>query len=348
MSQETMHVLNTRQLVGMTAKRGNAWHYRLEEQGTESNHYPDAIPVADVHRRLFNWTPAIGDVTSQYLTDTGVGTVVDPTRKSIIRPAGAFGPDDMGEILGLFKLGYQVHAYGEWLVDAVSLILDSGLRISSAGVLKSGALAYVQCELAESVQTAGGVVRPFITAATSLDGSLSTTYGVGAIRTVCDNTLGMALRADQSAGTQHKVRHSKGSLDKLTDVRAALGIFVNLADDYSESIAVQCETEVTDRQWAAFLAAHAPITKDAGKITTTLAEKRRDELSTLWNNDARVAPWKGTVFGVVQAVNTHAHHVQTVRGMERAERNQLRMVEGEWSKIDGETIATLTKVLATV
>ena len=38
-----------------SAHGGTAWHYRVEEQGEESNHYPGPIPLADVRRRLFSW-----------------------------------------------------------------------------------------------------------------------------------------------------------------------------------------------------------------------------------------------------------------------------------------------------
>ena len=56
MSRETLQHLNTNTLIGHTSHRGTAWHYRAEQQGAESNHYPDAIPVEDVKRRLFDWT----------------------------------------------------------------------------------------------------------------------------------------------------------------------------------------------------------------------------------------------------------------------------------------------------
>ena len=55
MSRETLHNLNTNTLIGFADKRGTAWHYRAEAQGDESNHYPGAIPVSDVQRRLFSW-----------------------------------------------------------------------------------------------------------------------------------------------------------------------------------------------------------------------------------------------------------------------------------------------------
>ena len=46
MSRETLHDLNTNTLIGNTSQRGNAWHYRSEEQGEESNHYSGPIPMA--------------------------------------------------------------------------------------------------------------------------------------------------------------------------------------------------------------------------------------------------------------------------------------------------------------
>ena len=48
MSAETSTWLNTQTLIGFTDQRGHAWHYRADDQGDEPNHYPSAVPVADV------------------------------------------------------------------------------------------------------------------------------------------------------------------------------------------------------------------------------------------------------------------------------------------------------------
>lgn len=42
-----------------------------------------------------------------------------------------------------------------------------------------------------------------------------------------------------------------------------------------------------------------------------MAECKRDALNRLYRHDERVAPWAGTGLGVVQAVNTYAHHEGT-------------------------------------
>ena len=49
---------------------------------------------------------------------------------------------------------------------------------------------------------------------------------------------------------------------------------------------------------------------------------------------------------MIQAVNTYEHHESTVRGGQRAERNMLRTITGDFGKLDRTTLSTLTEVLA--
>lgn len=346
MSQETLTWLNRQILVGFTAKRGNAWHYKAEEQADEPNHYEGAIPVADVLRRLF--TPlqiAEGTVETTVLTADGVTRISDPSRKSIVRLPGSLGPEDPGAILGLFKTGYTAHAYSDWLLTKVAHLLDADLSIGSAGLLKGGAVAWVQVELEETVDTPEGVsFRPHLSSLSSLDGSLSTTYLRGAQLIVCDNTASAALR--EGRALKHKTKHSRKSLERLEIIRKtlALEIIEQTAEDFSSQIADLCATTVNDKQWAAFLDAHVELPEKPGR-GLTLAENKREALANLWNNDNRVAPWKNTAFGVLQAVNTFTHHVQQVRGSDRVERNAWRAITGGVDKLDNSTLETLDKVL---
>lgn len=132
MSKETISWLNLNTLIGFTDKRGHAWHYKAAEQGQESNHYTGAIPVADVERRLFNWTAVEGSIVATHMSVDGVITTADPDRKAIMR-------SDTGAILGIFKNGYEPHQYTEWLLNTVATILDDSLSIGSTGLLKGGA-----------------------------------------------------------------------------------------------------------------------------------------------------------------------------------------------------------------
>ena len=74
--------------------------------------------------------------------------MTDPTRKAIVRP-------DTGAILGIFRTGYKVHDYDQWLIHNVEGILDADLHIGSAGLLRGGAVAWVQVEMADTLNAAG-------------------------------------------------------------------------------------------------------------------------------------------------------------------------------------------------
>ncbi|WP_208868381.1 DUF932 domain-containing protein [Microbispora triticiradicis] len=145
-------------------------------------------------------------------------------------------------------------------------------------------------------------------------------------------------------GQQVKIKHSRHSKFRLAEAREALHIVYALADEFSTAVRELCRVEVTERQWHAFLDAHAPMPRERGR-SRTMAESKRDALAKLWNHDLRVAPWRGTAWGVVQAVNTFTHHEQNVRGVERAERNMLRAVTGGIDDLDRGTLCTLAAVL---
>jgi Domain of unknown function (DUF932) len=176
MSRETMQWLNTYCLIGMVEKYGTFWHFDEDLQGAESNHYDGPIPLDDVKRRLFNWEPVEGSIAVTFEVDGNKEVVVDEERKAIVRP-------DTGDVFGVFKSGYQIHSYNEWLYDTIATILDDDeLIISSAGLLRKGAQAWIQVETPETVKTPEGVeFRPHILGWTSLDGSLATGFGQSVI-----------------------------------------------------------------------------------------------------------------------------------------------------------------------
>ncbi|CRK59201.1 Mycobacteriophage Barnyard protein gp56 [Alloactinosynnema sp. L-07] len=333
MSTETATWLNRNVLIGFTEARGRAWHYRASAQGAEPNHYPGPIPIADIQRRLFNWDAIPGRVlihTAEH------GLCAAPTRKAVVA-------SDTGDDLGIHTDRYAIHQYQEWLLEKVDAVLDGGLRAGSAGLLKNRAQAWVSVEVPDSVRTPEGVVfRPHLIACTSHDGSLSTTYKRSITNVVCDNTLGAALRG---AGQVIKVKHSKNAKFEVLTARQALDMVQVLADDYATQIAELCRVEVNDTAWREFVRAHAPDKSDS-KRSRTLVATHRAELRRLWDHDERVSPWRGTAWGVLQAVNTFEHHYRTVRGVSRAERNLTRTVTNWAETLDSGTLATLDAVLA--
>jgi phage/plasmid-like protein (TIGR03299 family) len=337
-SAETRQHLNTYVLIGNTDKRGFAWHHDPTLQSDEPNHYPGFIPIEDVVRRLFDWEPLTGDVTSTAISLDGVLQVKDPSRKAILRPPGVLGADDQGGIMGIFTQGYQGHSYKQWLLAEVANILDDGLGITAAALLAQAGVAFVEVSVPDTVTTPSGIeFRPNLLAATSYNGSLSTTYKKTANNSVCDNTMAVALRF---VGEVFRVRHTRHSTLKLAEVRDALAIVHTMAEEFTEQVEQLTNVSVSEGDWAAFLDSLAPIPEAQGR-GRTMALNKRDALERLWNSDPRVAPWRNTAWGTIQAVNTYSHHLESVRGKSRQERNMLRSITGEFEKLDASTLQTL-------
>jgi phage/plasmid-like protein (TIGR03299 family) len=338
LSRETFEWLNQYTLIGFTDKRGNAWHYREAMQGAESNHYPGAIPVDDVLRRLFNFT--VDEQELYILTDTGFQVV--PGRKAMVT-------SDSQDVLGIFKPGYRGHQYQEWLVDYVSYLIDGDLGIGSAGLLRNRGQAWLSIEVPENIVTKEGVeFRPNLVAMTSFDGTLATSYGRKITAVVCDNTLDIA-RGEK--GQEFKVKHSKYSEMRIQDAREALNIVFSMADDFADEVATLTSWKVSDVEWEKLLDIEVPLVNEKGEKLEgrglTTASNKREQLSILYKNDRRAAPWTGTAYGVLAAFNTWNHHYASVRGqVPRGMRNMENMVNGNFGKADAAVMSNLSLVTA--
>ena len=350
MSRESLQWLNTNTLIGCTDKRGTAWHWRAEQQGEQSNHYPGPIPIDDVHERLFHW-----QAKSRRLAVEVPAQVVDathwesglPMRWTVVEDRQAICRSDDDSVMGIFGTGYVRHQYREWLLTAVADLLDDDLAISSAGLLRGGAIAWVEVSMPDTITTPEGVAfRPNRLATTSFDGSIATTYKRTVTDTVCDNTRELALA---EPGQEVKVKHSRNSHAQLAPARQALQMVHTLADEFAAEVAQLCAITVTPGEWQRFLDVQVPRVDASGQPLTgralTLAGTRRDTLAGLYRSDPRVAPWSGTAHGVLQAVSTYDQHIGVTRG-DRAERNSLKTITGEFGRLDRSTWHTLQPLLA--
>lgn len=328
----SLEYLNNNTLIGFTLKRGNAWHRDLSlVVGGLDNHYAGAIPVEDVHSRLFGWSAIESPVFVQI---DGMMMPVDG-RKALVR-------SDNGHVLGIHSDGYKGHAYGTWLVDNLSKMVGGGAEFANAGLLADGAQAWVQIEMPDNIDAGGVKVRPFLLATTSFDGSIATTYKTGFTNVVCDNTFGMFM---SEAGESYKRKHTRHSEFSLLNAAGTVNTLHLVAESVTADIERMLSVEVSDLQWSKFVTAHAPIADDASKRSISMAETKREALTGLYRTDMRVAPWAGTAWGVVQAVNTYNEHFAIVRNVDPFERKMTRAIKGQVGTDDAGTLVTLGKVI---
>ena len=75
---------------------------------------------------------------------------------------------------------------------------------------------------------------------------------------------------------------------------------------------------------------------------------RRQRLNEMRELDERVAPWRGTAYGVIAAVNTYEHHIAAgskPSDRSRAERNAVRALNQRFDQIDIRNMKRLQEVL---
>lgn len=364
MSQYSIEYLQNNVLVDIT-RHGKPWH-GANLPDDFPNFYQGPIPVGDVESKLFPWEPMGLDIRMVLPDGTEVPKEVAERlvdEQFVIPDHKVWVRSDNFDVMGIHGADYVGHSYRKWLLDQVSAIIGDDLTIASAGLLNDGAQAWVEISVPESVMGPGDIeFRAFLLATTSLDGTIATTYKRTIILVVCDNTRAAALGG---SGAEFKVKHTKNSELKLIEAKDALQIVHTMSEEYSKQLDELLTQKVTPKQFEKFLNSPGIITKDGGvpepdyarregsnELVTlnqkaiTMAERRRDSLVYMYNHDERVTPWKGTAFGVLQAVNTHDQHESRInQGTVRLERNMHRTATGYYDKFDRDMNRTLQTIL---
>ncbi len=140
----------------------------------------------------------------------------------------------------------------------------------------------------------------------------------------------------------YTVRHTANSSLRLQDARTALNVVHTMADDFQRELEALLSQKVSDKHYEKFVAKYVPTPEKDAQQAITRAENTRSILRNLWTNDERVTPWKGTAYGVLQAVNTYRHHFRPTRGgTVLAERNYLDALTGKTGAADIEALKVL-------
>ncbi|EXE98994.1 MULTISPECIES: DUF932 domain-containing protein [Acinetobacter calcoaceticus/baumannii complex] len=128
---------------------------------------------------------------------------------------------------------------------------QSGFELETAGVLKGGKKFWALARTGQTSMLKGkDVSNGYMLLATACDGTLATTAQFTSIRVVCNNTLAIALKGQNSSAGVVKVPHStKFDADK---VKQQLGISVRAWDEHMYEMKQLSQRRVTQGEAAAF------------------------------------------------------------------------------------------------
>ncbi|WP_396233618.1 DUF932 domain-containing protein [Acinetobacter baumannii] len=159
---------------------------------------------------------------------------------------------------------------------------QSGFELETAGVLKGGRKFWALARTGQSAALKGkDVSNGYILLATACDGTLATTAQFTSIRVVCNNTLAIALRGQNSSAGVVKVPHStKFDAEKI---KQQLGISVRAWDEHMYEMKQLSQRKVTQPEAAAYF--------DAVFNNTNLSIAEQDEsIIQFYRNVARPQP----------------------------------------------------------
>ena len=255
-------------------------------------------------RKLFDFRV---EYTPLYTHDAHLRSMVALENKQAIRRT------DNGMVLNTVSKSHGLHQFSDVLVDNLFTLLDASdtdLQVSGAGLLKNGAVGWVQVQ-APCLEAGEGDVAPTLTLASSHDGSLATSYRMGMFRFICSNQIGALRRKSDNV---FKLRHTLNSSMNFTTARNTLGLMWKQAESFNAEVNTLIETSVSDAEFYRIVNRLAPMPPEsATEAARTRWENRVESVSNIYRNDERVGDFRGTGWGVVQAFNTYRQHERPFR-----------------------------------
>lgn len=243
--------------------------------------------------------------------------------------------NDTGAALGVVSDSYKVVQPAAVLEFFREWADKGGVTIESAGVLFGGKRYFATAKLGDAVSVDGGRDRivPYALLSTSADGSLATECRWTTVRTVCNNTLSLALRANAAFKVSHR------SVFKPEDARDAV--------------------EAANEEFSAFMQSARTLAKVkmeqdiAEAMTVKLLMKSSEEVAresaafgkimALFNGEGKGSNFEtahDTAWGWLNAVTEYAdHHV-------RARTDENRKAAALWGAGDALKQKALTLVSA--
>jgi phage/plasmid-like protein (TIGR03299 family) len=231
--------------------------------------------------------------------------------------------NDTGAALGVVSDSYKVVQPAEVLEFFRDWADKGGVTIESAGVLFGGKRYFATAKLGDAVSVDGGRDRivPYALLSTSADGSLATECRWTTVRTVCNNTLSMALRGKAAFKVSHRsVFVADDARDAVEAANEEFSAFMQMARDLAR---VKMEQDIAEAMTVKLLAkASEEVARESAAFTKIMA---------LFNGDAKGSNFETaheTAWGWLNAVTEYAdHHV-------RARTDENRQASALWGPGD--------------
>lgn len=234
------------------------------------------------------------NINTSDLTFTDDGTVHNYDSKRVLYRSDSKKP------LAIVGSGYKVVQPNEVMEFFRSLVEDAGMTLSAAGTIYGGRKFWATADTGNSVllNNRKDLMNGYILLATSCDGTMATTATFTSCRTVCNNTLNIALSGASDSKT--RVTSSHRSVFKPNDIKGKLGLFESSWDKFAKTMEAMTKIKLTPKD--AYSCIMQIVCDDASDPTATEL-KIVNTVEDLYKGGGMGADLAGkTAYGLLNAV----------------------------------------------
>jgi len=270
-----------------------------------------------------DWRIESSDVSYMVKNDRGQSIIMPYEEQRVLYRSDTHAP------LSVVSQRYQEVQPLEILEFYRDLTEQSGFELETAGVLKGGKKFWALARTGQTAALKGkDVSNGYILLATACDGTLATTAQFTSIRVVCNNTLAIALKGQDSSAGVVKVPHStKFDAEKI---KQQLGISVHAWEQHMYEMKQLSQRKVTEREASAYFDAvfnnssfnlmepeeniiqfYRNVAEQAQQKKPEPNAKAMSKVMQMFNGQGRGADLssaKGTAYGLLCAMTEFSDH----------------------------------------
>jgi phage/plasmid-like protein (TIGR03299 family) len=215
-------------------------------------------------------------------------------------------------------------------VEVFDALLGHGQRVyHTGGYLGNGEVIWLLAKLPASITVAANdVVEPYMLFTNSHDGTIAIDFRLTTVRVVCQNTLALAMRGEQSSHI-FKRAHKISAETLKVEGEKFYQFCVRTSADLENKFRAMHSLPFGHDQLAGLVADLLPLPRPPARLQSDAVRKQyetrvqkitevRKGIATVFaegcNNDLRIPPAEQTLWGALNAVTAFVDHKQEISG----------------------------------
>lgn len=250
------------------------------------------------------------------------GPVYDADMKEINGYRRTYRSDN-GTSLGIVGMRYEVIDNSE----AASIMQTIGAPIDSAGMLFEGQTLWMNAKFKEPISIGGDEILPYIVLKSTHDGTGSLVLKRTPIRTVCQNTLNMAMGGSNRNDLRtQNIKHTRNYDERVRIALKAMELSTEYYRQFELKANELLDIKFSENDFENLMNKLYPIPEGDSKRGIAVAERERSKIITAYGaldlENIRYTGW-----GAYNAIADYSDHMRELRGENKEANAFLRTFE---------------------